>query len=177
MKRYAFLAMAAFALSAVPAAAQGISVFGGGGPAIPGSDFDNVDNGIILVGGVTVDVSERVSLYGEGTWGQHELSEVDVNPSSLMAGLLFGLTDDADAPLSPYIFGGAGVQTLSVDGDDESEFGFQLGAGVGFDLLGVGAFAEGRWHRASYENESVDDSVFSLFSILVGFSIDLTGDN
>jgi opacity protein-like surface antigen len=181
MKRFAFLAAFAFALVATPAAAQ-ISVYGGGGVASPqGDDLENVDAGLILVGGVTFDLSEMLSLYAEGAWGTHDSEgDVTVNPSSLMAGLLYGFGGE-DAAISPYVFAGAGLQGVALDvttDPSDRTFGWQAGAGLGFELVGLPAFLEGRYHSASFDADSdVGELDFGLLSFILGFSFDLSGDN
>jgi len=192
MKRFMMLALTGLALSAVPATAQ-ISLYGGGGAAFPGGDFDDVDSGLQLVGGITFDVSEMLSLYAEGQWGTHDAdsepgADVSAKPSALMAGLLVGLTGDEDAAVSPYLFGGIGLQNLEVEGSsgpvsvtvDDRTFAFQLGAGIGFDIGSLPAFLEGRYQAANYDDFGDlgdGEAEFSLFSILFGFSFDLGGDN
>lgn len=194
MKRLALLAAFGLFLVAAPANAQ-VSVYGGGGPAFPiGDDLDGVDPGIQLLGGITFDLSDRVSLYGEGQWGTHNDDSVDegvdatVKPSALMAGLLIGLAADEDAPISPYIFGGLGLQTVDVEAEsqgvgvniDDTGFGYQVGAGLGFELGSLPMFLEGRYQAASYDDFGEfgeGDLDFSIFSIILGFSFDLSGDN
>jgi len=181
MNRYLFVALFGLALSAMPATAQ-ISVYGGGGAAMPtGDDLEDVDAGLMLFGGLTFDLSESLALYAEGAWGTHDTTQgTTVNPSSLMGGLIFGFGSE-DAALSPYIFGGAGLQTVGTDagGDpSETEFGYQFGAGVGFELFGLGSFLEGRYHAASYDADSdFGELDFALFTIAYGLSFDLGGDN
>lgn len=185
MKRLAFVAALSVALAAAPAAGQ-VALYGGGGAAFPtGDDLDGVDAGLQLFGGATFDVSEKVSLYAEGQWGTHSLEasdDVTVKPSALMAGLILGLGSDEDAPVSPYLFAGGGIQTVNIDPDtgegaDDSTFGFQLGAGLGFDLAGIGAFAEGRYQRASFADDAavLPDATFAIFSVAVGLSVELGG--
>lgn len=185
MKRIVFAVAFSLALVAVPAAGQ-VAVYGGGGAAFPtGDDLDGVDSGLQLFGGATFDVSEKLSVYAEGQWGTHDLEGGGgtAKPAAIMAGLLLGLTGDDDAPVSPYIFGGAGLQSLTIDLDesgsfDDSAFGFQLGAGVGFDLAGIGAFAEGRYQRAAFADDAevLTDATFALFSVAVGLSVELGGN-
>lgn len=184
MKRYVLLGLMGLALAAAPATAQ-VSVYGGGGSAIPtGDDLENVEAGLQLLGGVVVDVNDRLGIYGEGQWGTHDFenTDVSVNPSALMAGLLLGLAGDEDAALAPYLFGGLGIQTLGIDNDatdpSDSTLGWQLGAGAGFDLGPLPAFLEGRYQAASFDADSdIGELDFSIFSIILGFSFDLTGDN
>lgn len=181
MKRFALLAGVALALTAMPAAAQ-VSVYGGGGVASPqGDDLENIDAGLILLGGVTFDVSERLSVFAEGAWGTHDSEgDVTVNPSSLMGGLILGFGDE-DAAVNPYVFAGAGLQGVALDvATDPSDrtFGWQAGAGLGFDLVGLPAFFEGRYHGASFDADSdVGELDFGLLSFVLGFSFDLSGDN
>jgi hypothetical protein len=59
--------------------------------------------------------------------------------------------------LSPlYFIGGIGFYSskVSVDGadsDSETDFGFNLGAGLSLPLTGFSTFIEGRWHSVSTE--------------------------
>ena len=169
MKRFLSLTIVAFFIAAAPAAAQ--SIFFGAGPTFPTSDFGDIaDTGWMIFGGGTYDLSEQLSIYGEGFWGQNGVtdSEGDLNPSGIMGGLLYGFSADESAPISPYVFGGAGLLTLS-NGESESGFGFQGGAGLGFDLGGLDAFAEGRYTSGSIELGTVDATV-GFFAIVVGLS-------
>jgi opacity protein-like surface antigen len=183
MKRIALATAFCLALVAAPATAQ-VSVYGGGGAAFPsGDDLSNVDAGLQLLGGVTFDVNERLSIYGEGQWGRHnpETGDGTITPTALMAGLLLGLTADDAAPVSPYIFAGGGLQGVDIDDGagnsvDDRTFGWQAGAGVGFALGGLDAFAEGRYQSAAFDTDSdLSDLDFAIFSIVVGFSIDVGG--
>jgi opacity protein-like surface antigen len=184
MKRYLVLGLMGLALSAAPAMAQ-VSIYGAGGSAIPtGDDLSDVEAGLQFAGGLVLDLNERVGVYGEGQWGTHDIEDSDdsVSPSALMAGLILGLTSNEDAAVSPYVFAGAGVQTLSVDNESDdpkdTAFGWQAGAGIGFDLLGLGSFLEGRYQAASFDSDSdIGEVDFAIFSILFGFSFDLGGDN
>jgi len=187
MNRFALLAAFGLFLAAAPASAQ-LAVYGGGGPAFPiGDDLDGIESGLQLTGGLTFDLSERVSLYGEGQWGTHgveDTDEVTVKPSALMAGLLLGLSGSEDAAIQPYVFGGLGLQSVNLDADadvaDASDrtFGYQAGAGFGFDLGSLPAFLEGRYQAASFDVDSdIGELDFSIFSVILGFSFDLGGDN
>lgn len=182
MKKYAVLSLAMLALVALPLNAQ--SIYVGAGAAFPtGDDMDGVDTGLNLAGGVTFDVASRVSIYGEGSWGTHgtDFEGVDAKPYALMAGLLLNLGSGGEGALSPYIFGGGGMQWLKLtDGDtdvSDSAFGLQLGAGVDFPLGGLNGFAEGRYHRASFDADSdLGDFSFATFGLLVGLSFDVGGN-
>ena len=103
MKRYVLLGLMGFALSAAPAMAQ-VSVYGAGGAAMPTGDTpDEVERGLQLLGGLVIDLTDQLGIYGEGQWGTHDLEDSDdtVSPSALMGGLILGLTGDEDAPVSP----------------------------------------------------------------------------
>lgn len=188
MKRLAFATAFCLALVATPASAQ-FAVYGGGGAAFPmGDDLEDVEAGLQLFGGATFDVSEKLSLYAEGQWGTHGVdgADVTVKPAAIMAGLLFGFLDGEDAPLSPYVFAGGGLQSITIDPDtgdsvDDRKFGWQIGAGLGFDLGGIGAFAEGRYQAASFDADSdvavtADGTDFAIFSLAVGLSFELGGN-
>jgi opacity protein-like surface antigen len=154
------------------------------GAELPTSDDikDDVDSGLTLFGGVTFDLSSSFSLYAEGGWGRHDLSDSDfdgtASPSHLLGGALFSFL--GDAPLSPYVFGGLGVQTVKVSIEDESEsdstFGWQLGAGLGFDIGSLNAFGEGRYHSASFDEDGdLGEFDFAMFAVAVGLSFGLGG--
>ena len=190
MKRYFVLALMGLALSAAPAVAQ-VSVYGGGGSAIPtGDDMEDVDAGLQLLGGLVLDLTEMVSIYAEGQWGTHDVSvdgatDVSAKPSALMAGLLLGIGGDEGA-VSPYLFAGGGLQSLDLEGEeggitvsvDDRTFGWHVGGGIGFDLGSLPAFLEGRYQAASFDSDSEFDELdFAIFSIIFGFSFDLGGDN
>ena len=181
MKRFAFLTAFCLALMAVPASAQ-VSLYGGGGGAFPqGDDLDGIDGGLQLFGGADIELNERLSVYVEGQWGTHstDVDGVDVKPAALMGGLLIGLSS-GDGP-TPYIFGGAGLQSVTIEASnvsvDDSAIGIQLGAGVSFPLGSFNGFAEGRFQRAGFADDAdvLPDLTFSIISLAVGLSIDLGG--
>lgn len=184
MKRLAFFTALSLAFVAVPASAQ-VNVYGGGGGAFPtGDDMDGVESGLQLFGGAEFDVSEMVSLYVEGQWGTHNLEDVDdvtVSPRALMAGLLLGFGSDG-APVSPYVFGGGGLQSVSIDVDgdstSDSAFGFQVGGGLNFPLGGVDGFGEVRYQTAGFADDAevLTDATFAIFSVVVGLSIQVGGN-
>lgn len=170
MKRYACLTLAAFFMTAAPAAAQ--SIYFGVGPTFPSSDYaDYAKTGFMIVGGVTYEIVPQLSVYGEGGYGQnnHDTEGDKTNPSTIMAGLLYGFGGD-NAPVSPYVFGGGGMLTHKYssdqfEGSSETKFGFQGGAGLGFNLGGFDAFAEGRYTSASF-----DGFATAFMGIVVGLS-------
>ena len=185
MKKLALLTGALMVLVALPLNAQSIYV-GAGGAFPTGDDMDGVNAGLQLVGGVTFDVASQLSVYGEGSWGTHgtDFDGIDAKPYALMAGLMLGLTGDEDASLTPYVFGGAGLQWIKLtDGDmdvSDNAFGFQFGAGLGFALGGVDAFAEGRYARAGFDADSDlsdgEEFTFAAFGLVAGLSFNLGGN-
>lgn len=168
MKRIACVAAAAILISAVPASAQ--SIYFGVGPTFPVSDYGDVaKTGFMIAGGATYEVAPQLSIYGEGFWGQNggdtDVVNIDYNPSGLMGGLLYGFSGDDEAPVAPYVFGGAGLLTLA-NGDAQSGFGFQGGAGLGFGLGGFDAFAEGR-----FTSGSINDATVAFAALVLGLSL------
>lgn len=175
MKRIACLALSVLFISAVPAAAQ--SIFFGVGPSFPSGDYgDYAKTGFMIAGGVTYELVPQLSVYGEGFWGQndHETEGDKTNPSGIMGGLIYGFMGQ-DAMVSPYVFGGAGLMTHAYASDtfensSDSAFGFQGGAGVGFGLGGLEAFAEGRYMSASFDSETT-----AFVGVLLGLTFNFGG--
>lgn len=61
-----------------------------------------------------------------------------------------------------YFIGGIGFYGWDITGDDivtdfdgETDFGFNLGAGLSLPLTGFSAFIEGRWHNINAEGENI----------------------
>ena len=184
MKRIACLTMWALALLALPAAGQ--SIFVGVGPTFPTSDYgDYAKTGYMVAAGVTYEIVPQVAVYGEGFWGQndHETDGDKTNPYGFMAGLIYDFIGDEDAPLSPYAFAGLGSMTHKYTSDtldasgSESAFGFEAGAGLGFDLGGLNAWGEGRYMSASFDSESpgAGSAVTAFFALVFGLSFNLGG--
>ena len=184
MKRFLMLALTGLALSAVPATAQ-IAVYGAGGVASPvGDDMDGIEAGLQLVGGVEYYLSDKLAILAEGQWGTHDVENSDnsVSPSALMGGLSLGL-GSGEGSIKPWIFGAAGLQTVSIDTDvadpSDTTFGYQVGAGIGFPLFGQNAGLRASYQAASFDADSeiggAADFDFSIFSVVLGFGIPLGG--
>ncbi|UCC24114.1 MAG: porin family protein [Gemmatimonadales bacterium] len=179
MKRFVCLTVCALALTAAPAFSQ--SIFVGVGPTFPTGDYSEYANtGFMLVGGLTFEIANNLDIYGEVGWGQnnHEQEGDKTNPVTFMGGLVYGF-GGAASPVEPYVFGGAGILQHRYSSDefgDESDsgFGFQGGAGVGFDLAGLGAWVEGRFTSASIDYDGVSETT-AYFALVAGVSIDLSG--
>lgn len=168
-----------FLALALPFTANAQSVFVLGGLSAPTGDYSDIaDTGWLAAGGVTFPIGEAGLWAGaEGLYGQNSFSSdlVDENFKIFSAMGILGYDIPTQSTVSPYIFGGAGVMTLS-NGDSESGFGWQLGGGVGFDTGGnVNPFIEGRFQSASIGDEPNDLTV-SVFGIEAGVSIGLSGN-
>jgi opacity protein-like surface antigen len=143
------------------------------GAALPMGQFgasDEIDDGFADLGfrvGAGLELRPAFSPVGlrfDGAYDRMGIEEVDAAYS------IWNLT--ANAVLSPtasplYFIGGIGFYSTDVNGDDvtfdvdaESDFGFNIGAGLSLPLTGFSTFIEARWHRIS-----VDEDVFGFDSI------------
>ena len=173
MKKRSVLILAAFAFLAfaVPAQAQ-TTLYIGAGASFPTGDFgDYADTGWMGVGGAVFGLGDSgFGVGGEVFYGQnnHAVEGVDLNSKTTPYGIMaiadysFGSPDG----LQPYLFGGLGllVRRSSADGfesDSESQFGYQFGAGLGFNF---GLFIEGRYMGS-------EDTQY--FGALAGWAFDL----
>jgi len=165
---------AAFLALALPQTTQAQSIYVLAGLSVPSSDYgDNADTGWLGAGGVTFPIGEAGLWAGaEALYGQNSFSSdvVDDNFSVFSAMGVLGYDIPTESSLSPYVFGGAGIMSLS-NGDSESGFGWQLGAGLAFaGESNITPFVEGRYQSASIGDE-VDDATIAIFGIEGGVSI------
>jgi opacity protein-like surface antigen len=153
----------------VPFTAQGQSVYVMGGASFPTSDFgDAFDTGWMVAGGITLPLGPGGFWFGvEGSYGQNgtAVDGIDVNPTGAMAILGFDLPVPV---LDPYVFGGAGLLSTKANVGDlsntETEFGYQLGAGLSLGSGPISPFIELRY-------ESSTDIEF--FAAMAGLSFGL----
>jgi opacity protein-like surface antigen len=122
---------------------------------IPFSDRVEYDPGVFVGGAIGGDLGV-VRIEGEISYRNSEIDRIrpeggtstgnvsgDLGAAAFMANMFIDLT--AGAPITPYIGGGVGIATLSLDdvdadgfhyydSDDEAVLAYQLGGGIAFDL-------------------------------------------
>ena len=161
-------AVFAFALAA-PINTQAQNVFVLAGISVPSGEFsDYAKTGWMAEVGLTFPVGEDGLWAGvAGGYGVNK-HDVDADPSFfveegdktnlLSAMAILGYTVQTDGNVSPYVWGGAGVQVHQFRSemspsfnDSSSKFGFQFGAGVSFgaDDASAQPFIEGRFQGSS----------------------------
>lgn len=162
MKR-TILGVAALALvfTASAAEAQRPVQFGvAAGASMPMGDFGDAAEtgwhaGVVLgLSMPTAPVGVRIDgMYN--SFGFAEGIDETWNIISVTANATWGLPMAA-APLSPYLIGGLGMYRLGTsieDTDAETDFGFNVGAGVKFNLQGFGTFIEARYNSVQSEGD------------------------
>ena len=177
MIRRALIASAAalFLALAVPFTAQAQSFFISGGAAFPNGDFgDVVDTGWLVAGGVLFDVGESGVWAGvEGSYGRHstDIDGFNAKPYGVIGFL--GYSFPTDGNVDPYIFGGAGLQGVSVSfpslpSESDSAFGYEFGGGLVFGnpTNSVRPYVEGR-----YQGSNADAVDLTFIGALVGLTI------
>ncbi|MFW6088845.1 MAG: outer membrane beta-barrel protein [Gemmatimonadota bacterium] len=163
-----------FLAFALPQTANAQSVFVLAGLSSPTGDYGDIaDTGWLGAVGVTFPVGEAGLWAGaEGLYGQNGFANSDENAKLFSAMGILGYDIPTESSVSPYLFGGLGLMSLS-NGDSESGFGWQLGGGVGFETDGnISPFVEARYQSASIGDEPTDLTV-SVFGIEAGVSIGL----
>jgi hypothetical protein len=173
------LAVAAFALMAPIAAAQGQLKFGiGAGATIPSGDLsDATETGYHLL--ATAGIAPPLSPVGfrvDGMFNQMNFKSTLLDGESarimgLNANAVLGMP--GAMVVSPYAIGGVGFYNTSssIDGDEsESDIGVNIGAGVKFGLAGFGAFAEIRFHHLFKEEVSGTTPKFQFIPITFGIT-------
>lgn len=178
MIRRALVALAAVAVMAfaLPQAANAQSVYVLAGLGAPTGDYGDIaDAGWLGAGGVTLPLGEAGAWAGaEALYANNGFASdaADGSFKIFSAMGVLGYDIPTESSVAPYVFGGAGLMTLS-NGDSESGFGWQLGGGVAFTGdSNISPFLEGRYQSASLgdEDEGTDFTV-SFFGIEGGVSI------
>jgi hypothetical protein len=82
-----------------------------------------------------------------GTYGQHKFKNFDENLKIIGAmGDLVISPGSGEGSMSPYILAGAGFQNAKAgDGEGETDFAWNAGAGLRFRAGSLGLFVEGRF--------------------------------
>lgn len=167
------IAVAGLATAALlaPATASAQSPFKIGlavGPSFPTGDVsDSQEWGYNF--SASIGIKPMLSPVGfriEGMWNQFTgkdvatpLGDVNFDDLRILAGTANVELGLGGVAVKPYAIGGLGMYNMSIanDGTDESstEFGFNLGGGIRFDLAGFSTFAEARFHNVSVEGGNV----------------------
>ena len=181
--RIVTLVAAAVIALAAPLTLDAQTLYIAGGATFPTSDFGNyAKTGWMAAGGVVFnDIGTAgLGLGVEGFYGEnkHKSEDVDpefnfgdskTNPYGIMGIAVYNF--DTGGSIQPYVFGGAGWMAHKYTADpafaDEDEtgsgFGYQFGAGVGFDLSeSIELFGEGRYMGGS--GDVSDTKFFGLFA-------------
>jgi hypothetical protein len=83
-------------------------------------------------------------------------ANVELDLSKLSGSAMGNLRQAAEAgTASIYLTGGVGIYNGKIeDGDSETDFGINVGGGVNFNLAGMRAFAEGKFHNVFTDGSS-----------------------
>jgi hypothetical protein len=165
---YGTLAVSLLFLSASPADAQfanPVRFNVHAGAALPLGSFADSDEGAAELGfrvGVGLEIRPAFSPVGlrfDGAYDRMGIEDADA------AWSIWNLT--ANAVVSPtasplYFIGGIGFYSTDITGDDvvidvdaETDFGFNLGAGLSLPLTGFSTFIEARWHNIDFDPENI----------------------
>ena len=162
----AALVTAPAALHAQDAAPRAIRWGLAAGATIPTGDAgDLYDWGFHVAGSGTYKAPlVPLGFRGEVMWHrltgaefESGLGTVDVPDANVIAGIVNAELGLGGTGAKPYLIGGLGVYRLSAeDVDASTDFGFNIGAGVGIQLAGFDAFAELRYHSIQSDGDAVN---------------------
>lgn len=173
MIRRAIVASAAvlFMALALPQEGQAQSIYVLAGLSAPTGDYgDFADTGWLAAGGVTFPVGQAGLWAGaEGLYSRNGHATLDDESFKVFSAMgLLGYDIPTESSVSPFVFGGLGLMSLS-NGDSESGFGWQLGGGAAFEgESNITPFVEAR-----YQSASIEDVTVSFFGLEAGVSIGL----
>ena len=163
-RRVLAVAALATALVAAPsvASAQSPLKFGlAAGATLPQGDAGDVfGTGFHVAGHLAIKpVAMPFGVRGEIMY--HTLGEKD--PANVGANVIAGLVNAEfslpGAGIKPYFIGGLGMYRIDVDVDGfeaETDFGYNVGAGLNFALAGFSTFAEIRYHSIQTEGDATN---------------------
>ena len=129
----------------------------GGGGSFPTGDFSEyADTGWQFFGGVLFPVGPDGLRVGiEGNYGENKVQDDVLDAKTNPYGAMGVVTYDfqTSGSMAPYVYGGLGLLVNRFSSDlltrSESQFGYQLGAGLAFGLGTSALFLEGRYTGAS----------------------------
>ena len=108
----------------------------------------------VRIDGMYHSLAGEADILGEGT------GEIDLRVIGVTANGIFAMPAMV---ASPYLIGGLGYYNTKFDLEDfesESDFGFNVGVGMKFNLSGFGTFAEIRYHNIFNGGDDVDNMAF-----------------
>ncbi|MBR9988896.1 MAG: porin family protein [Gemmatimonadetes bacterium] len=152
---------AALVFTASDAQAQmGFSI--AGGPSIATGDFgEGLDMGYHLKGALGFSVPMLpIGLEADAMWTRFNASDIDDSHMQILSGTLNAVVNLPTPGITPYLIGGVGMYNgkatiMGESGDGETDFGFNVGAGVRMGLVGLGGvFAEARLHNVLGDGET-----------------------
>ena len=164
-RRAIALAAIAIALVSAPVAAHAQSPvkFGlAAGATLPQGDVGDVFNmGYHISGSVTgKPAMSPVGIRGEvmfHSFAADEETIFDGDNLNVLAGIINAEIGMSGVAARPYVIGGLGMYRSTFgDFDAETDFGFNIGAGIDFALSGFSSFAEIRFHSIQTEGESTN---------------------
>jgi len=171
-----------FLALALPLTANAQSIYLLAGASMPSGDYGDEDildaeTGWLAAAGVTIPVGQAGLWAGaEGMYGRNGIADIDESFKLFSVMGLLGYNIPTESTVSPYVWGGAGLMSISTsfeNSESESGFGWQLGAGVGFETGGnINPFVEARYQSGSIDLDEESFTV-SLLGLEAGVSIDL----
>ena len=171
-----------FLAFAFPLTASAQSIYVLAGASLPTGDYGDEDTfdaetGWLAAAGVTIPVGEAGLWVGaEGMYGRNGIADIDESFKLFSVMGIVGYDIPTESTVSPYVWGGAGLMSVSTtfeDSESESGFGWQLGAGVGFETGGnINPFVEARYQSGSIDLDEESFTV-SLIGLEAGVSIGL----
>jgi len=177
MKRFVIACAAVLVASfagASSASAQGNFVWLGGSATVPiGDSGDALKTGYLLDFGFGRPINEKLGLQIGGLYGSSD-AKTGTGSIDLLGGSVgLGYNFTTEAMLNPYVLGSVGMmQSDNGVTDAESEFMFQIGAGL-FKTLST---RFGFWAEARYLSAGSGNTKLTLVPVAAGISITLGGN-
>ncbi|MCK5484346.1 MAG: porin family protein [Gemmatimonadetes bacterium] len=162
-----------------PSSAQTTLYISGGATFPTGAYAEFANTGWMAAGGVLFGVgSSGLGIGADLVYGQNNHEDLLLESAKTTVYSAMAIVDYAfgsPGKIRPFVFGGAGIagHRFSADGvesDTDSDFAYQLGAGVDFPIGGTTSlYAEGRYIGSG---NNVDTQVLAA---LLGFAFTLGG--